>query len=750
MPRSRKKTQDEIRNPVSYMIGKDSSFDRRSIEPKLQAAFSVHRPWSPQTALIKANALGYKVTKVNDLTDMLRHATRRLAVDNSNLLILEALMRAPSLPTKIASIIYPKDQIPVDTSVPVVTFTEFANAVKRAVEMIDPIAASVPGIVEIITYTYGRPAIEQHFVLPARDMINIDLEPDLIPDYEDIKSAGLATLLEHAIEGTKASFSTLGAKKIVPKLLFDTIRSTLMVLSDKLIELRFQWQSFDALAAVSVAKLTGAFDQTPEHVGFLKNPEVEMFTRNFTLVQASLNYFVGAKSVRSLIPTLVDAEAYFHNFRGLTNAITQSPLLKQVPLEAFVENTNITRLFAPNRLLLAVLLEPSFHADPSAQVSYFANTAAEQGAVLTPMADLETHIRGLFQPLAVLARTSTIELHNVIVNAIMDDGDMLAAEAGAALQLSLGADKGTDFFPGFAYTPSVLTRSMSEEYLAHVGAAHSSYISITAEDESITKPVLSYFFSPTTPDIHFLVTAIDTGVAVTQDPALVTALRGAVDTPIHRAQTTWPVAAQVLEDDARRALILNQPQNLSLFPDLKNSLDRKETIVFNLSRDVSKVMDATALTATTSLYELLGGPTFPGDQSVVQVHFNPILSMQVEGIFTMLASLFKTASAERGRQAAVTAGVHLLKPLLQSRDFQIIYRGLLAQIAQHASTPAQRMYLMRSMANIFDVVQLQIALIFLILLRTRLISLEAYQQLNVAEIWTSEQFRTALATSIAP
>lgn len=743
-----RKSKTAVAHPISFMIGKDSSFDQREMSISVGNPFAINRDWMPQTALVKADALGYRVTRVNDLADMLRWATRELAKDNSNLLILEALMRQPHLPAKIAGLIYPKDQVPVDTSIPVVTFNEFSSMVRKAVEAIDPVAASIPGIVEIVIYTYGRPAIDQHFVLAAREMVDVDLESDLIPDYADIKSAGLSTLLEHTIEGTKASFSTLGAKRIVPKLLFDTIRTTLMVLSDKLIEMRFQWESFDSLAAVAVAKMTGYFDDQPERVGFIKNADVEAFTRNFTLMQASLAYFSGSRSLANVIPALVDAEAYMHNFRGLTNAITQSPLLKQVPLDAFIENTHVTRLFAPNKLLLALIMEPAFNADPTAQVSYFANTAADQGAVLTPMADVETHIRGLFGPISTIAKATTADLHNVIVNAVIEDGDSLAAEAGAALQLSAGAsDAGP--FPGFAYTPDLLTKNMSDEYLEHVGAALSSYLSITTDDLGVDKPVMTYFFSATTPDLHYLTTNIAAGIAASQDPALVIALKGNAEHPIVRATGSWTTAPQYLDDSSRGALLLNQGRELSIFPDVKNSLDKQEKITFTLSKDVARVMDTDSLTAEVSLYELFGGPRFPDGANVVQVHYNPILSMQTEGVLTMLASLYEHSSNERGRQATVTAAIKLMQPLLQSREFQIAYRGLLAKFAQNAKTPAQRMFLMRSMANIFDVVELQISLVFLILLRGRLLDHDTYQVLINSKIWKAESFRVALATSVS-
>lgn len=740
---------NKVTNPISFMIGKGTSFTDRPMSTVSSGAFPVQRSWTPTTALVRADALGFTVTRVTELEDLLRWATRALAHDNRNLLLLEALLRQPSLPSEIAKVVYPRDIQPVDASVPVITFSDFQDGIRSAVTRIDPLAASTPGIVEIITYTYGRPAIEQGFVMAARDMVDIELSSDLIPDYASIKSAGLATLLEHALEGVKLSFTGVSAKRVVARLMFDTLREALMVICESLITLRFKWESFDALAAVAVAKLTGHFDDKPDRISFLKNPDVDAFCQNFTLVTASLAYFSGDKRIATQIPLLAEADAYTQHFRGLVSAITQSPLLKTVPLSAFAERTHISRLMAPNKLLLALIMEPAFSADPTAQVSYLANTTYSQGMVLTPMPDIELHVRGLFGPAATMAKLSIVDLHNVVQNAVLDDGDALAAEAGAAIQLSAGTD--VTMMSGMAYAPDLLTKNMSDEYIAHVGAAFSSYVAISSLEDDLAEPELSYFFTPTTPDLHYLTTPIATGIAATFDPALVIALKGQPDVAITRASDSWILAPQVLDDRTRRSLIVGYKAtgDLALFPDEKNTLDRHEDISLTLSKDAARVMNLEALSAKVSLFELFGGTSFPDGTNAVQVHYNPVLSMQVTGLLTMLASLFDRATNDRGRQAALTAAVKAFQPLLQSREYQIAYRGLLTHFARQAASPSQRMYLMRSLANSFDVVELQVSLIFVILLRTRLLSHSTYETLAKSKLWRDRAFKAALATSVA-
>lgn len=740
------KTNKATQHPISFMLGKGTSFDTREMQTSVQSAVPINRQWSPSTALVRAEPLGMRVTRISDLRDLLQWACRQLAMDNTNLLHLENLLKQPALPAQIAKIIYPNDHVPADTTIPIITFAEFQTGVRKVVENIDPLASSIAGIPELIVYTYGRAAVEQGFVIASREMIDVTLTGDLIPDYPEIKSAGLATLLEHVLEGTKASFTMLGSKKILPKLMFDTLRTTLMLLSEKLIEMRFQWESFDALAAVTVAKLTGYFDTDPTRVAFIKNAEVEAFSRNFTLVSAAMNHFVGQRAIQQKIPTLVDAEAYAYNFRGMVAAITTSPLLKQVPLEAFIERTNITRLFSSNKLLLALLMEPAFVATPSAQVSYVANTDTTQGTVLTPMAEIEAHLTGLYRPLAKLASASIIDLHNVIVNAIIDDGESLAAEAGATMQLSVGA--GTTAIPGYLYVPELLTKNMSNEYVQHVGAAFSSYLGLADLSDGLEAPHISFFFSATSPDLHYMTTPIDAGLAVTDDPALVIALRGDPITAQHRSTASWDLGPQLLDDEARRALLMNVHASTSaLFPDYRNSLDKANQITLQLSKTVKEVMKVPSLATELSVYELLGGPKFPGDINVVQTHFNPIFSAQVESALSLLVSLYERAANERGEHATVAAAVTLLQPLIQGREFQIIYRGVLARLAHEAATPAQRLFLSRSFKNTFDMLELQVSLILLILLRCRLISFEAYQIYSKAKLFTSPSFRIALATS---
>lgn len=718
-------------------------FKRRALETQIFGAERTERDFRPTFGLVLKDAYSYEVDHLNDFDSILIRACRNLGARPNALIELDNLIRDPRLPAMISSKIYPRDMVPVDTKIPVIIFNEFRDGIREAIKAVAPNLDDREGFNDFILYLYGRPAVEAGFVLPAPRTAAIKYKSGLIPSYEEIKSGGLATLLVRVASSFKGKIIEFRGDRIAPKMLFQTIRESLTDVSEQLLALRYQWDALDALAAVAVGKLVNEFDMDPARAGFLRHPEVDQFLSNFTLVNAALEYYKSSPaSYKHALPAQVTAEAYSNSFKGLVQAVVTSELFDRVDLSDFQRKTDITRIFTPGRLAVALMMEPSIVITPKVQVSYLANTDFKRGVVLTPMVEVERTMQGFVSAVKDVASTSIVDMHNVIVDVLFEDGDMLLAEAGATLALNANVEPGV--LPAMHYTPEVMYRNCDETYIKHVAAASAAYMGVSIHDDEF---VLTYFVSPTTPDIQFLLTPIATGISATEDAALVVLLSGDLANPVARATESWATGAQVLDDHTRSSVIVDYTGELKIFPDITNALDHKLKISFKLSKAMEQQLGTSKLNADVSMYQLLGGPDYQ-DANIVQAHLNPVLHMETVTMMNMLVGLFDSTDNARGRQAVIASTVKLVKDLMNTREFEIVFRGVLANLAMQLNSPAARMMFQRSSANQFDMVPLKLSILFKMLLRTRLIDNETHDRIVKSKLFTSDNLISAISVSI--
>lgn len=720
-----------------------ASFKHRSIDLSIRGADRTNRDVRPSDGLVFANPYSYEVDQLDDFDSILVRACRALGQRPNALIELDNLLRDPRLPALISSKIFPRDMAPVDTSIPVVIFDEFRNGIRNAVEKVGGKLSDLEGFTDFILFLYGRLAVDAGFVLPARRSAAIRFRDNLIPTFEEIKAGGLATLLERVAAGFKGKIVQFKGSRIPPKMLFQTIQESLSDVSTSLMQLRYQWESIDVLAAVSIGKLINEFDMDPAKAGFMRHPEVDQFLNNFTLITATLDYYKrNPGAYETAIPAQATAEAYGRSFQGLVQAITTSEMFRRTPIVEWTSKSNITRLFTPSRLAVAVMIEPAFRTVSKLQVSYIANTNFKQGVVLTPMIEMERNLQGFAAAAASAAETSVVDLHNVVVDVMFEDGDMLLNDAGSTIALNANIEPG--IVPGFNYEPDVLYRNCDESYIAHIAAAKASYLGLTYREGEF---ILTYFYAPTTPDLHFLMTPLETGVAATEDPALLVFLSGSLETPVSRASDKWETGSQILDEHARSSVISSYEGDLKLFPDLANSLDHKLQLTYTPNKALKQHLGSSSLTATMSIYSLFGGPNYE-DADIVQAHLNPVLHLEMTTLLIMMASLYESAETARGRQAVIAGSTKLIRDLMNTREFEIVFRGVLAKLAMQLKTPAARMLFQRSANNQYDMIPLKVTILLKMLLRTRLINVETEMSLAKSKLFTSEELSAALAASL--
>lgn len=737
-------TQDQNHGIVSNWLSQTipAGFERRALTTQMRGAVRTERDFNPTFGVVFKGAYSFEVDHMNDFDSILVRGCRELGKRTNALIELDHLIRDPRLAALISSSIFPRDIAPVDTKIPVSRFDEFRAGVRKAVRQILPNGVTEDGFVDIVTFLYGRPSVMAGFVLESQRTVSITHRTNLIPTYDELKSGSLATLLVRVLAGIKTKLIDFKGDRIAPKMLFETMRESLTSVSEQLISLRYQWDAFDALAAVAVGKLTGEFDMDPARAGFLRHPEVDQFLGNFTLVNAALELFAADPSrYRSALPRQVTAEAYGASFKGLVQAVVTSELFERVDLRAFRERTHLTRVFTPGRMPVALMIEPSFKVDPRLQVSYLANTKFSEGVIMTQMPEVERQLTGFATAVSDVSTTSIVDMHNVIVDVMFEDGDMLAAEAGATMALNAGAEPGP--IPSLHLSPELMFRNCDETYIRHIAASFAAYMGLSSVDDDF---VLTYFVLPTTPDINFLLTPITTGVAATEDAAAVVLLCGQPEVPVSRAVDKWPTGDQILDDVTRNSLVVDYSGDFKLFPDIQNSLDHKLKLTFNLSKGMAATLGVSKLTTDISIYQLLGGPDYK-DSNIVQTHLNPLLHLGTTTMMAMLVDLYDTAGTDRGQQAVIASTTKLLKTMLNTREFQIIFQGTLSSLAFDLKGAAARMMFQRSAANQFDMVPLKINILLKMLLRLRLINQEAHDKIAKSKLFTSRELVTAVAVS---
>lgn len=675
------------------------------------------------SALIDVDTFGLRTVQTSDLSQLLAHAARQMAVDEHALPVLIATMESDTFFARLAATIWPKDGYIVKEGEPTMTLTMLRQFIVESMQQSNITIGLESGVADAITALVAKALIPLDLVYMDRGWITIELPGHLLPTWATIKQEAVARHLQVILESMRLD-TALRNQRTSSRIFFAPLAAMLTATAAKLHTIRAQWNAIDALAAGSLLTLSQR-QLPPEYRGLDQLPAVQAFNANFTLVTRAKEYFQkhSLEAALQRAPTLLLTQT----LPAALSSITESGRLRQVQLAEFVSKTEIMRLCDQHDNLLAVMAAPAIsYPSVAAQISLVGTPAQMRPYPMTPMHDAEKLATPLIQAAAAMYPAPLAGLHNALATAYVSDDD--------------GTSDVTAYLFGMM---------LDEAYIEHVAAALAESVSVSID--ASTLPEFRYAFTPRHRDPLGQLQLI-AATAYTDDPAVVLGWAVPADV-VKPAESRWVVGPQTLAPELRGRPLGGRVMardgvidEASLIPDSKSTLTRVEVITLQLPGIAKQ------LTTAVNVAELLTGMAFTefeGDKTRIYAHQLPAVRQRLSATLALVQHAYSRAGKF---QTTFAPGlVASLQPFMQTPAFKAVHSQVkLSLLSTLTNAPDRRTARLSLTAGTLDA-ELALRLVALLLTRLNLIPYSLSQKLADPQsgIWTSDAVISIIAESMS-
>lgn len=699
------------------------------------------RSFSGHSILVNAHYGSLRQYELNSEDEFLKTTVSALMRPGiSDLLVASSLLSTPELREKIGAALSTNRLRPIETNVPLMTYSAFRDSVVHVVvSSIAPDASLA--VKDLITYIFGHPAVKAGFVVAEAATKAVVRSMNMFPDYAALRQRLVARLVYTYVKKYDMTISIPASKRISSTLLFRSMIDDLHGLARDLITVSSKTTRFDEIAALALLRSTAdpLYLTDPALAPLMEMPEVVQFSQNLTLLYAANHHFTSIDAVRARIPAAGIAALNAREYDGLVDMISTHDDLKRITIDELHNRTDLMQFTSIAGRPVAYAVAPKVKQSYEAAVSFIPPRTPATRVVLTPMKAAESQLQSLGDAVFRLIDRPLLDFKALLGNVSAGGLDPLEVDFSLT-----NPDKTRDYAPSVFFYG--FQTKEQEQYLWYLAVAAGARVVWTeAKVDALTVFDTVFEFVPTIRDAIGYLQMINGSTAVAVDPALVLLYTDLVDGS-SIATDAWVVREPSLSKASRSCVLTDHLENplRAISPDTDNHLDRNEKLLHRFSSSTDDMVHE------GSVYDWLsGGAQTPSAAPSMIAHDHFMSRLSLDTHLQFLTTLYKLAIDSENDSAAhqvSTVAAILFADLLKAPVVRMAARVVLSSMIRTISDPVLRLAARASVNDPLQTQSLRMTVLLVMLHRANLLSYDVRVKLMKSELLLSRRFAHTLAS----